>query len=69
MPPCGFPEDSTSITGRATSADRVKATTDTDLVSWINALERLRGLGPSIVVPGQGAPGGAEQLERIRLIG
>ncbi|MBD3851859.1 MAG: hypothetical protein IFK93_11195, partial [Acidobacteria bacterium] len=57
-----LPKERTLITGRVTSANRVEATTDTDLVSWINALERLRGLGPSIVIPGQGAPGGAELL-------
>ena len=57
-----LPKERTLITGRVTSANRVEATTDTDLVSWINALERLRALGPSIVIPGQGAPGGAELL-------
>ncbi len=57
-----LPKERTLITGRVTSANRVEATTDTDLVSWINALERLRGLGPRVVVPGHGSPGGAELL-------
>ena len=67
-----LPKEHTLITGRVTSANRVEATTDTDLVSWINALERLRGLGPSVVVPGHGAPGGAElltdQIDRLNEI-
>jgi len=64
-----LPMERLLITGRLTSAGRVEATTDTDLVSWIGALERLEGLGPKIVVPGHGDPGGAEiltaQAERL----
>lgn len=67
-----LPKERTLITGRVTSANRVEATTDTDLVSWINALERLRGLGPMVVVPGHGSPGGAElltdQIDRLNEI-
>jgi phosphoglycerate dehydrogenase-like enzyme len=57
-----LPKVRTLITGRVTSGDRVEATPDTDLASWIKALERLQGLGPSIVIPGLGAPGGSELL-------
>lgn len=67
-----LPKERTLITGRVTSANRVEATIDTDLVSWISALERLRSLGPSVVVPGFGAPGGAElltdQIDRLNAI-
>jgi len=42
-----LPKERTLITGRVTSSDRVEATMDTDLVSWIDALERLQGLGPN----------------------
>ena len=64
-----LPKERTLITGRVTSADRVEATTDTDLASWIDALERLRGLAPSVVIPGFGASGGpeilADQIDRL----
>jgi phosphoglycerate dehydrogenase-like enzyme len=67
-----LPKERTLITGRVTSANRVEATTDTDLVSWIKAVERLRGLSPSVVVPGFGAPGGAklltDQIDRLNAI-
>jgi len=67
-----LPKERILITGRVTSAGRVEATTDTDLVSWIDALERLRGLGPSVVIPGHGAPGDAElltdQIDRLNEI-
>jgi len=67
-----LPKERILITGRVTSASRVEATTDTDLASWINALERLRGLGPSLVVPGFGPSGGAElltnQIDRLNEI-
>jgi len=57
-----LPNERVLITGRVTSGDRVEATADTDLASWINALERLRGLSPIVVIPGHGTPGGAELL-------
>jgi len=67
-----LPKERILITGRVTSVNRVEATTDTDLVSWINTLERLRGLGPRVVVPGFGSPGGAElltdQIDRLNAI-
>jgi phosphoglycerate dehydrogenase-like enzyme/glyoxylase-like metal-dependent hydrolase (beta-lactamase superfamily II) len=67
-----LPKERTLITGRLTSGNRVEATSDTDLASWINALERLRGLGPTVVIPGYGAPGGAElltdQIDRLNEI-
>jgi phosphoglycerate dehydrogenase-like enzyme/glyoxylase-like metal-dependent hydrolase (beta-lactamase superfamily II) len=67
-----LPKERVLITGRVTSAHRVEATNDTDLASWINALERLRGLGPGVVVPGHGSPGGAElltdQIDRLNEI-
>jgi phosphoglycerate dehydrogenase-like enzyme/glyoxylase-like metal-dependent hydrolase (beta-lactamase superfamily II) len=59
-----LPKERTLITGRVTSASRVGATPDTDLTSWINALERLRGLDPTVVIPGSGAPGDADLLSR-----
>jgi phosphoglycerate dehydrogenase-like enzyme/glyoxylase-like metal-dependent hydrolase (beta-lactamase superfamily II) len=58
------------ITGSIASEGRVEATTDTDLVAWIAALERLRLLAPAVVVPGRGEPGGpeiiSEQIDRLR---
>ena len=64
-----LPKERLLITGRLSSAGRVEATMDTDLVSWFDALERLQGLGPKIVIPGHGKPGGAEvlrdQVERL----
>ena len=67
-----LPKERTLITGRVTSTDRVEATTDTDLVSWIDALERLQGLGPKVVIPGHGQPGGAEllshQIDRLNAL-
>jgi phosphoglycerate dehydrogenase-like enzyme/glyoxylase-like metal-dependent hydrolase (beta-lactamase superfamily II) len=59
-----LPKERTMITGRVTSGTRVEATSDTDLASWISALERLQGLGPSVVIPGFGEPGGPELLTR-----
>jgi phosphoglycerate dehydrogenase-like enzyme/glyoxylase-like metal-dependent hydrolase (beta-lactamase superfamily II) len=58
-----LPTERVLITGRVASRGRVEATLDTDLVSWIGALERLRGLNPAIVVPGHGNPGGVEILD------
>jgi phosphoglycerate dehydrogenase-like enzyme/glyoxylase-like metal-dependent hydrolase (beta-lactamase superfamily II) len=67
-----LPKERTLITGRVASADRVEATNDTDLASWIEALERLQGLGSSVVIPGFGAPGGLEiltdQIDRLNEI-
>ena len=65
-----LPAERALITGRIASRGRVEATLNTDLVSWIAALERLRGLDPAIVVPGRGNPGGDEilrhQVERLK---
>jgi len=67
-----LPKERTLITGRVAGADRVEATNDTDLASWIEALERLQGLGPSVVIPGFGTPGGSEiltdQIDRLKEI-
>jgi phosphoglycerate dehydrogenase-like enzyme len=64
-----LPRERVLITGSLASAGRVEATMGTDLVSWFDVLERLQGLGPEIVVPGHGNPGGAEilaaQVERL----
>ena len=64
-----LPQERLLITGRIATTDRVDATMDTDLVSWVEALERLLGLGPEIVVPGIGAHGGAtllsDQIDRL----
>jgi phosphoglycerate dehydrogenase-like enzyme/glyoxylase-like metal-dependent hydrolase (beta-lactamase superfamily II) len=64
-----LPKERTLITGRLTSIGRVEATPDTDLVAWIDALERLQALRPETVIPGHGAPGGGEllgsQIERL----
>jgi phosphoglycerate dehydrogenase-like enzyme/glyoxylase-like metal-dependent hydrolase (beta-lactamase superfamily II) len=57
-----LPKERLLITGRLSSAGRVEATLDTDLVSWFDALERLQGLGPKIVIPGHGKPAGADIL-------
>jgi phosphoglycerate dehydrogenase-like enzyme len=67
-----LPKEHTLIVGRVTSDNRVEATPDTDLASWISALERLQGLAPKIVIPGFGEPGGEEllsrQIERLNAI-
>jgi phosphoglycerate dehydrogenase-like enzyme/glyoxylase-like metal-dependent hydrolase (beta-lactamase superfamily II) len=67
-----LPKERVLITGRITSVGRVEATMNTDLVSWFDALERLQGLGPQIVVPGHGSPGGAEilndQMDRLNAL-
>jgi phosphoglycerate dehydrogenase-like enzyme/glyoxylase-like metal-dependent hydrolase (beta-lactamase superfamily II) len=57
-----LPTERTLITGRLASVGRVEATPDTDLVAWIDALERLEILRPDTVIPGHGAPGGSELL-------
>jgi phosphoglycerate dehydrogenase-like enzyme len=67
-----LPKERLLITGRIASRGRVEATLETDLVSWIDALERLRGLDPTIVVPGHGHPGGAavlsDQVGRLKAL-
>jgi phosphoglycerate dehydrogenase-like enzyme/glyoxylase-like metal-dependent hydrolase (beta-lactamase superfamily II) len=67
-----LPKERVLITGGIASVDRVEATMDTDLASWLGALERLQGLGPKIVVPGHGDPGGpeilSEQVERLNAL-
>jgi phosphoglycerate dehydrogenase-like enzyme/glyoxylase-like metal-dependent hydrolase (beta-lactamase superfamily II) len=64
-----LPGERLLVVGRTTSVGRVEATTDTDIVAWIAALERLQGLDPKLVIPGHGTPGGAEllsgQIERL----
>jgi len=57
-----LPKERVLITGQITSEGRVEATIDTDLTAWFGALERLQSLGPNIVIPGHGSPGGAEVL-------
>ncbi len=57
-----LPNERTLITGRLTSVGRVEATHDTDLVAWIDALERLKILRPETVIPGHGAPGRGDLL-------
>lgn len=57
-----LPKERILITGRVASEGRVEATTDTDLVAWIGALERLRLLAPEVVIPGRGVAGGVEVL-------
>jgi phosphoglycerate dehydrogenase-like enzyme/glyoxylase-like metal-dependent hydrolase (beta-lactamase superfamily II) len=67
-----LPKERLLMTGRIGSAGRVEATMGTDLVAWLDALERLQGLGPKIVIPGHGRPGGAEilsdQIERLKAL-
>ncbi|MEJ2580832.1 MAG: NAD(P)-dependent oxidoreductase [Acidobacteriota bacterium] len=58
-----LPKEGVLITGQITSEGRVEATIDTDLAAWFDALERLRSLGPKVVIPGYGSPGGAEVLD------
>ncbi len=59
-----LPAERILITGRVTSNERVEATPDSDLVSWIEALHRLKGLAPVLVIPGRGGAGGADILDR-----
>jgi len=67
-----LPKERTLITGRVASSGRVEATMDTDLASWLNALERLQSLGPKVVIPGHGRPGGADllggQIDRLNAL-
>ena len=67
-----LPKERTLITGRVASSGRVEATMDTDLASWLNALERLQSLGPKVVIPGHGRPGGADllggQIDRLNTL-
>jgi phosphoglycerate dehydrogenase-like enzyme/glyoxylase-like metal-dependent hydrolase (beta-lactamase superfamily II) len=64
-----LPNERVVITGRLCSAGRVEATGETEIEAWSTALERLRDLEPSWVIPLRGAPGGPElidhQIERI----
>jgi phosphoglycerate dehydrogenase-like enzyme len=64
-----LPTDKTLITGRLCDRTGVAATSQSDTVAWIKGLEHLLDLEPAIVIPGRGAPGGAEllhdQLDRL----
>jgi phosphoglycerate dehydrogenase-like enzyme/glyoxylase-like metal-dependent hydrolase (beta-lactamase superfamily II) len=65
-----LPKERVLVTGRVASEGRVEATTSTDLVAWIEALDRLLLLGPEVVIPGRGAPGNSgvlrKQVDRLR---
>ncbi len=67
-----LPREKLLVTGRICDRDRVEAMTDTDSLAWTAALERLLDLEPEVVVPGRGAPGGAELLsdhaERLAIL-
>jgi len=57
-----LPAERVLIAGGLVSPGRVEATPESDTVAWMAALERLRDLGPEVVIPGRGEPGGAEML-------
>lgn len=57
-----LPAERVLIAGGLVSPGRVEATPESDTVAWTAALERLRDLGPEVVIPGRGEPGGAEML-------
>jgi phosphoglycerate dehydrogenase-like enzyme/glyoxylase-like metal-dependent hydrolase (beta-lactamase superfamily II) len=57
-----LPRDRTLITGRLCDREGVAATAQSDTAAWIAALSELLDLEPGIVIPGRGAPGGAELL-------
>ncbi len=58
-----LPSDRTLITGRLCDREGVAATSHSDTVAWIEGLSDLLDLEPAIVIPGWGAPGGAELLQ------
>jgi len=57
-----LPTERTLITGRLCDRTGVAATAQSDTAAWIDGLEDLLDLEPAIVIPGRGAPGGAELL-------
>ena len=57
-----LPSDRVLITGRICDQDRIDANTDSDTLAWSRALQELLDLEPEVVVPGRGAPGGAEAV-------
>ncbi len=61
-----LPADKTLITGRLCDREGVAATAQSDTVAWIDALSDLLDLEPAIVIPGRGAPGGADLLREQR---
>jgi phosphoglycerate dehydrogenase-like enzyme len=58
-----LPSDGVLVTGDLCSEGRVAATADSDTRAWIRSLEKLRDLGPELVVPGRGPVGGPELLD------
>jgi phosphoglycerate dehydrogenase-like enzyme/glyoxylase-like metal-dependent hydrolase (beta-lactamase superfamily II) len=67
-----LPNDRVLITGRLCSSGWVEASDESDTARLMGALERLRGLEPTVVVPGRGDPGGVElltaQIERLAAV-
>ncbi len=65
-----LPGDRTLITGRLCDREGVATTAQSDTVAWIEVLSDLLDLEPEIVIPGRGAPGGAEllrdQIDRLQ---
>jgi phosphoglycerate dehydrogenase-like enzyme len=64
-----LPAEKTLIAGRLCDRSGVAATSESDTGAWREALYDLLDLGPEIVIPGSGAPGGPEllagQLDRL----
>ena len=58
-----LPAERTLITGRLCDREGVAATAQSDTVAWIDVISDLLDLEPAIVIPGRGAPGGAELLQ------
>ncbi len=64
-----IPSDRTLITGRLCDRTGVAALAESDTITWMRELGNLLDLEPDVVIPGRGAPGGAEllsgELERL----
>jgi phosphoglycerate dehydrogenase-like enzyme len=58
-----LPEERLLVTGNLCTRGRIQASGQSDTAAWLEALSRLQDLEPLHVVPGTGAPGGAELIE------
>ena len=59
-----LPKERILFTGDLVANGPYNAVADSTIGAWIDVLDRLRALGPAIVVPGHGDPGGPELIDR-----
>ncbi|BDE05550.1 hypothetical protein WPS_08260 [Vulcanimicrobium alpinum] len=59
-----LPKERILFTGDLVANGPYNAVADSTIGSWIGVLDRLRALGPAIVVPGHGDAGGPELIDR-----